>query len=143
MTSPRHHPRPADPQAAAGFALIESLLAILVFSLGILALVGFQAAAVRQAGDARQRADASFIANQIEGDLWGVAPGDLSSCDGTYTQASTSGCAGSWGQRLASLPGGKAVVDLNGTTATITITWKMPGDPDAHTYTHIARIERN
>lgn len=127
----------------AGFALLESLLAILIFSLGILALVGFQAAAIRQSGEARQRADAAFIANQMESDMWGVDPGNLSGCAGTFTASSGTSCAGNWQERLAALPNSSAEVVVNNSTVTLTITWKMPGETDAHKHIHVADIRRN
>lgn len=50
-----------------GFTLIEVLVSLLVFSFGVLALVGLQATAVRMASDARDRADATFLADQLFG----------------------------------------------------------------------------
>lgn len=50
---------------AAGFTMIEVLVALLVFSLGVLALVAIQATAARMASDARDRAVATFLADQI------------------------------------------------------------------------------
>lgn len=49
----------------AGFTMIEVLVALLVFSLGVLALVAIQATAARLASDARDRAVATFLADQI------------------------------------------------------------------------------
>ena len=43
-----------------GFMLIEALIAILIFSIGILGIVGLQAAAVNQSTDARYRSEAAF-----------------------------------------------------------------------------------
>lgn len=50
--------------------LLEALIAILVFSLGILALIGLQAQSIRNSSEAKYRADASFLANQIIGYMW-------------------------------------------------------------------------
>jgi type IV pilus assembly protein PilV len=49
----------------AGFTLIEVLVAILVFSLGILAVVNLQASAVKLSTDAQQRAEATYLADQL------------------------------------------------------------------------------
>ena len=54
----------------SGMMLIESLLAILVFSLGILALVGLQGMAIKQSTDARYRTEAALLANDIIGQMW-------------------------------------------------------------------------
>jgi len=45
--------------------MIEVLVALLVFSLGVLGLVAIQATATRMASDARDRAVATFMADQI------------------------------------------------------------------------------
>jgi type IV pilus assembly protein PilV len=50
-----------------GFSLIEVLVALLVFSFGVLALVGLQTTALRLAADARDRTAATFLADQLVG----------------------------------------------------------------------------
>jgi type IV pilus assembly protein PilV len=50
---------------ARGFTMIEVMVALLVFSLGVLGLVAIQATAVRMATDARDRATAVFLADQL------------------------------------------------------------------------------
>lgn len=54
-----------------GAMLLEALIAILIFSMGILALVGLQAAAINAVSESKYRSDASFLANQIIGQMWG------------------------------------------------------------------------
>lgn len=49
----------------AGFTMIEVLVALLVFSLGVLGLVAIQATATRMATDARDKAVATFLADQL------------------------------------------------------------------------------
>ncbi len=58
------------PKAQTGVALLEALIAVLVFSFGILAVVGLQANAMRITTDAKMRIDASNIANQRVGEMW-------------------------------------------------------------------------
>lgn len=50
--------------------MLEALIAILIFSTGILAVVGLQAAMMKGASDARYRAEATFIAQQKLGEIW-------------------------------------------------------------------------
>ena len=57
--------RGAPTTRSGGFTMIEVLVALLVFSLGVLALVSIQATATRMAGDARDRAVATFLADQL------------------------------------------------------------------------------
>lgn len=54
-----------ETRRARGFTIVEVMVALLVFSLGVLGLVGLQGGAVRFSSDARQRADATFLADQL------------------------------------------------------------------------------
>ena len=57
-------------QHQAGVMLIEALIGILIFSIGILAMLGMQGAAIKNTTDARYRSEASYLANQIIGQMW-------------------------------------------------------------------------
>jgi len=48
-----------------GFTLIEVLVALVVFSIGVLTLVDLQATSTRMATDARDRVLATFLADQL------------------------------------------------------------------------------
>ena len=58
------------PKFQNGSMMIEALAAILIFSLGILAMMGLQASAVNMSSDAKYRSDASMLANQLIGQMW-------------------------------------------------------------------------
>jgi type IV pilus assembly protein PilV len=53
-----------------GVMLIEALLAILIFSIGILAIVGMQATAVKTVTDSKNRSEASLLADQLMSQIW-------------------------------------------------------------------------
>jgi type IV pilus assembly protein PilV len=53
-----------------GVMLLEALIAILIFSIGILGLVGMQAFSIGAISDAKYRSDASFLANEIAAQIW-------------------------------------------------------------------------
>jgi len=57
-------------QRQSGAYLLEALIGILVFALGILGIVGLQAASLRATSDAGLRAEAVFAANQYVGQMW-------------------------------------------------------------------------
>lgn len=61
---------PSNTGRQSGALLLEALIAILLFSLGILSLVGMQAAAIGNVSEAKYRSDASFLANQLIGQIW-------------------------------------------------------------------------
>jgi type IV pilus assembly protein PilV len=53
-----------------GMVLLEALIAVVIFSMGILALVGLQAAMIQNTTSSKVRADASYIAQQRIGLMW-------------------------------------------------------------------------
>ena len=124
---------------ARGVMLIEALIAILIFSIGILGIVGLQASAVRQSTDARYRAEAAYLAELLMGRMW---TGDRTAANlKTQYNTCTAGCVGylNWLPSVqALLPGVDAaagtVPDVNVSDAgivTITIFWRSPGDDPA------------
>ena len=53
-----------------GAALLEAMLAILIFSLGILTVIGIQAASIRMVSDAQYRSRAALLADRLIGEMW-------------------------------------------------------------------------
>lgn len=137
----------------SGFLLLEGLIAVLIFSIGILAIVGMQAAAVKTVGDAKYRSDASILANELIGRMWASDRATL------QTDFSSPGGASyvAWRNKVAAtLPG--VTVTGGGTllpavtvsstgvgagTVTVTIQWKAPNehaDDPAHRHVVVAQI---
>ena len=111
-----------------GIALLESMIAIVIFSMGILALAGLQSVLVRNTSDAKYRAEATFIAQQSLGRVW-VGSGTLADSAEVETDISDL------------LPNGTRTVSISSErVVTVTVTWQLPGE-DEHTYTTNARIE--
>jgi type IV pilus assembly protein PilV len=54
----------------SGAYLLEALIGILVFSFGILGIVGLQAQAIRVTNDAEFRAEAIYLANSLISQMW-------------------------------------------------------------------------
>jgi type IV pilus assembly protein PilV len=67
------HPVRANPAKQSGVMLLEALIALLIFSVGILAIVGMQASAFQDMGEAKYRSDAAFLANQVIAEMWSNA----------------------------------------------------------------------
>ena len=112
--------------AQQGVVLVEAMVAILIFSMGVLAVVGLQAAMIKNTADSKFRADASYIAQQRIGTMWSD-PGNLAS----YLEANT--------DISALLPGGLRTTAQSGVQFTVTVTWQQPGEAQ-HNYTTIATI---
>jgi type IV pilus assembly protein PilV len=117
-----------------GVVLIEVMIALLIFMFGVLGLVGLQASVTRATSDSKFRADASYLAGEMQGRLWSDL-NNLSSYNGSSC-SSTSLCK-EWQTKVAALlPQGSGSVTVNSTTgdATIAISWTGP-DGVQHTYT--------
>ncbi len=118
------HPSPDSQQ---GVVLLESLIAILIFSLGVLGIVGLQAAMIKNTTDAKFRSEASYIAQQKIGQMWAdplTLPADLDAVVDISSQLPN-------GTRLVTQPVlGQFVV---------TVTWQQPGQ-DQHNFTTTASI---
>src|SRR2546422_11585279 len=58
------------PKRENGVMLLEALIAILIFSIGILAVVGLQAVSIRNVTDSKHRTEAAFLANNLLSQMW-------------------------------------------------------------------------
>lgn len=141
--------------------LLEALIAIVIFSIGILAIVGLQANSIKMSTDAKFRSEASLLANQYISSMWADMATAINTA-GTFstTEFATYNTGGtnfnSWYTNtvLPALPSASAVVTTNTTllcgnvvsatcsgnqqnsvtNATVTISWRLPGG-DVHSYT--------
>jgi type IV pilus assembly protein PilV len=135
------------PRRQAGFTLIEGLVAILIFSLGVLALIALQVASVRQSSNAKYRSDAALLANRLIGQMW-VTDRVTANMQANYNTGAAQYNA--WAAAVqAALPGSSGAnaptvaVAANG-QVTITVFWKAPNEQPAdpvHQYTTIAQIQ--
>jgi len=103
---PRHPDR--------GSALVEVLVSVLLFSVGILGLVRLLGTAVKDAGEIEYRAQAATIADTQIGRMW-LDRGQLATYVGNTA--------------VAQLPSGTSTVAVNGNVVTVTIGWQPPGGP--------------
>ncbi len=141
-----------------GMMLIEALLGILIFSVGILGLVGLQAASMRNATEARYRTEAAYLANQIVGRMWidrGIANANLANyvlTTATVCTASTATALQQWLCEVErTLPGitatvARPTITVATDTVTVTLRWKaatnstITDGSDIRRYVLIARI---
>ncbi|HRF04428.1 pilus assembly protein PilV [Accumulibacter sp.] len=140
-------------QGQAGVMLLEALIAILIFSLGILSLVALQATAIQLTGDAKYRTDATLLANRLIGQMW-VSDGNLDAFatgGAAYDAwlADVSGPEGLPGVVAASdgvastLP--TVTVDAAGVVV-VTLFWRTPemaADAAGHRHIIVSQIVRN
>ncbi|WP_230414355.1 PilV family protein [Collimonas silvisoli] len=127
-----------------GFLLIEVLAAILIFSFGILGLVGLQASTINNSISAEDRSQAALLADNLVATLWNKSKLVGSSCD--LLCAADAGNATdytNWQAKVkTAFQGGSGVATLDASNAslvTITISWtsavKTNTATASHTYT--------
>lgn len=117
-------------KAQSGVALLEALVGILIFSIGILALMGLQAQSIRNTVEAKYRNEAAYLANQIIGQMW-VDRANLAAYD---TGAGANPNMTAWRTQVANtLPrvvvGGtnSPTITVAGNQVTVTVFWQLPG----------------
>ncbi|MBS3936113.1 MAG: type IV pilus modification protein PilV [Sulfuritalea sp.] len=133
---------------AAGATLLEVLIALLLFSFGILGLLGMQAVAAQLTGEAKYRAEAAMYASQLIGQMWADNPANLAAdyASGTagpkyvawrnQIQAPATGLPGAVGANAPTV-----TVDGNN-VVTVTIFWQAPTAAAAHRHATVAQIRR-
>lgn len=123
------YPNIAPPAGEGGFSLLEVLISVLLFSVGLLALIGMQATVVGNTMDAEYRLQASYQTNRIIGRMW-IDRANLSTYD---TDGETNDFMDEWLLDVAAaLPGAVGpnapTLQVNGTQVDIVVRWQRPGD---------------
>ena len=122
-------------KAQHGVVLLEALLGILIFSIGILAMLGLQAQSIRNTVEAKYRNEAAYLANQIIGQIWVDRANmvDYDTAAGTPNLNMTN-----WRTRVGNtLPGitiggaNSPTIAVAGPQVTVTIFWRLPGADSA------------
>ena len=146
--------RPTYPRAAlrrqSGSYLLEGLIAILIFSFGILGLIGLLSSSIRITNDARYRTEAANLAGAMIADMWTMTATEMDAQFG-----STGSKLRDWRTKAASLlpsaTGANAPqVDLaqpglspQSRTVVVTVKWQLPGEAETHQYVMTAQIGKN
>jgi type IV pilus assembly protein PilV len=150
-TTARAH-RPATLSSQAGVMLLEALVAILLFSMGVIALIGLQSASIASVSQNKFRTDASYLANQIIARMWTDTAANIPS----YATTGGNAARTAWdAQVAATLPSGTGTITTancpnvavppapNGCQVSVTINWRHPDDPLPHSYLAVATINNS
>lgn len=114
-----------------GVALIEALVAMLLFSIGILAAVGLHAAMVKNQTNTSLRSDASNLASEAIGVMWSDAANvALYAGDSCAAHAR---CRELQDKAQKRLPAGVLDISLDGVASTVVVRWTPPHD-GTHAY---------
>jgi len=136
---------------SAGFALIEVLVAVLLFAIGILGLVGLQASMMQAQTEGKVRADAANLVDELATLMWSDMgkPANLANLI-QYKTASCAGdlnCNGWLTKARSTLPGAnldelsfdETIVDSSDADygrVTVKLSWTLPnGAPHSYSAT--------
>jgi type IV pilus assembly protein PilV len=155
MTARALTPSPAR-RRQRGLVMVEALISILLLSVGVVGLLRLQSAAVTLAQDAKNRADAAFLADQIVGTIWAdkrsarasyahqPGGGDCSfsgtaSTNDRVTAWIGNGAAGTVSGMLPQTGSGQQIV-VDGDKVTVRLCWKAHRDAPQHKYVLVTKI---
>ena len=120
-----------------GFALLEAMLAILVFSVGLLAILMLLSVSLLEVGNARYRSQASLLASGVIADMW-TADRSVQNLRARFGNANASAYQRWLASVVATLPGVTAnanqpVITIDDDrTVSISMQWQAPGEATAH-----------
>ena len=124
-------------KAQAGSFIIEAMISLVLFAVGLITLVGLAVQSLNQVGQTKARNDASYLAGDLIGEMWVSAS----------TPAAFLGTAdyGRWTTRVtATLPAGVGAAVVNGNQVAITITWTdSKNSAVGHQYVTTSEIVKN
>lgn len=145
-----------------GIVLIDAMVAILIFSVGILGMVALQGSAVEMSGASNYRINAAMLADHVIAQMWATDPAQLSanfegskgSGNSKYMDWYNSADCTSKTPATNCLPGVKAnppsidvvaqsISSSSGNTqyqVTVTVYWQAPSDSSVHKYVSVTAI---
>ncbi|MEP7155321.1 MAG: pilus assembly protein PilV [Betaproteobacteria bacterium] len=139
----------------SGVMLIEALVGMLIFLIGVLALMGMQAAALSNTTQAKYRSDAALFAGQIVSQMWSD-PANIPSYAYLTGGTSPNANVNVWVARISNtLPGTTAAVNPpvirvsalvnGGYDIDVTVRWQAPNETAAtgHNFRSTSRIAFN
>lgn len=134
MSPFRPFPNRLRRRAARGAAMLETLVAILIFAFGVLGIVGLQSSMTRAQTASKFRGDAAYLATELTGTMWADITNVLQYDTASGRCADHARCA-EWLAKVGTvLPGGTAELEtVAGGDVTVTINWAVPGE-GAHRY---------
>lgn len=129
----------------AGVMLLEVLIALVIFAIGVLGLIGMQAMAIKLTAESKYRAEAASYAEELLSQMWAddLAQLSIQYASGTNKlNAWKSRVQGAGGLPGTTLSGNEPTVVIDPATnqVTITIRWQAPDEKAAHRFVTVARL---
>jgi type IV pilus assembly protein PilV len=111
------------------------LVVLVLFSFGLIGVVGLQAKAVQNSVSAEDFNRAAMLANEMASAMWTnqsviLPPATVATWNTAVGDPTGRG-----------LPNGAGTVTVTGSVATITVTWRAPQDPTATTRSYVTHVQ--
>lgn len=116
-------------RAQRGSTMVEVMVSVVLFSVGVIGLMRVLGTAVQDTGSLQYRSTAATLADSVIGQMW-VDRNNL----GAYATAGTA---------VPELPNGNRVVTVAGNIVTVAISWQAPGASQPSTHRVTATIVGN
>ena len=118
-----------SPFAQRGMLMVEVMVALIVFSIGVLGMVKMQAISTSNSTNSEDRTTAALLSNDLISELWAAQsaaiPADYASWQTRVTNA---------------LRSGTGTLVVAGNQATVTITWSPQGRADNSNATYNTQV---
>ena len=131
---------PISKQYQRGSSLLEGLLAIFLFSIGLLSLVMLLSVTLIESSNARYRIEASLVINDLVSHMW-IGDHSLDGLKSRFGDTSSKDYQSWFTSVSRRLPGvsnttnkPQVTIDDSG-NVTVNIQWQVPGDKTAHKMT--------
>lgn len=119
---------------ARGLSLIEVLVVLVLFSFGLLGLVGLQARTTQLAANAEDSNRAALLAGELAATMWNSRSVTLDPAVLSAWQTRVADSAG------RGLPGGQGTVDVTGNVARITVSWTPPQQQGQSAFRYVTEV---
>lgn len=122
-------------RATRGISLIEVLVVLVLFSFGLIGMIGLQARAVQTSVGAEDSARAAMLANDIAAQMWLARSITLPTA-----------VVDAWDARVGDptqggLPNGEGTVTVAGAVATIRVTWRAPHEDAGASHNYQTQVQ--
>lgn len=125
-------------RAQSGATLIEVLVSLLIFSLGVLGMLAMQAKSISYAVDAEDRSRAANLANEIVATMWAegsAAPSTESAWKTRVANPTSAGLPNATGTILTTTDTTTGIK-----TTKVTVTWRAPPKSASETNSYFTQV---
>ena len=127
-------------RSVRGMSLIEVLVSMVIFIIGVLGLLSAHATAFSSFTDSKYRVDATLLTDRLIGEVWVDRANVAQYAYAGHTAQASARIAPWLAQLRQSLPAADAAVEVVGDEVRVTVTWQ-PRDGEIRTHVAVATLQ--